>query len=345
MGYFRIFAKDLAIDLGTANVLVHLANKGIVLNEPAVVALDNVTGQVIAYGHEAFNMIGKTPENISVVKPLEDGVVSDFDITRTLLEHCIKKALPGLSLVQPNVTITAPAGVSEVELRAIEDACIYSGVRGVYIVEGAMAAAIGAGLDLDKPDGYMIVDMGAGNIEIAILSLNGIVASETIKSGGDLLNQRIIDHIYEKYAVNIGFLTAEYLKNEGVNLELDLESHYNDNLEEKVITVSGRDILSGMPKTVNVFSSDLNEAIRPEISNIIDKVQFILEKNPPELSSDIINNGIVLTGGLSLIKGISEIIESALNIKVVKSENPFEDTVCGAGMMMANLDKYRSSRK
>ncbi len=345
MGYFRIFAKDLSIDLGTANVLVHVADRGIVLNEPAVVALDNITGEVIAFGREAFNMIGKTPENISVIKPLEDGVVSDFDITKTLLEHCIKKAMPGVSLVQPNVNITAPAGVSEVELRAIEDACIYSNVRGVYIVEGALAAAIGLGLDLDKPDGYMIVDMGAGNIEIAILSLNGIVASETIKAGGDFLNQRIIDYIYDKYAVNIGFLTAEYLKNEGVNLKLDLDSSYESDVKEKSLPVSGRDILSGMPKTVNVFSSDLNNAIRQEISTIVDKIQYILEKNPPELSSDIINNGIILTGGLSLMDGLVEMIEETLNIKVVRSESPFEDTARGAGIMMANLDKFRSSRK
>lgn len=345
MGYFRIFAKDLSIDLGTANVLVHVADKGIVLDEPAVVALDNLTGEVIAFGRKAFNMIGKTPENISVIKPLEDGVVSDFDITKTLLEHCIKKAMPGVSLVQPNVTITAPAGVSEVELRAIEDACIYSGVRGVYIVEGALAAAIGLSLDLDRPDGYMIVDMGAGNIEIAILSLNGIVASETIKAGGDFLNHRIIDYVYDKYGVNIGFLTAEDLKNRGVNLNIDIGPSNSENSKDKCIAVSGRDILSGMPKTVNVFSSDLNKAIRQEISTIIDKIQYILEKNPPELSSDIINNGIILTGGLSLLEGLAEMIEDTLNIKVIRSENPFEDTAKGAGIMMANLDKFRSSRK
>ncbi|NLW53040.1 MAG: rod shape-determining protein [Tissierellia bacterium] len=337
MKYFRIFAKNLAIDLGTANVLVHVEKKGIVLNEPAVVAIDNNSGELIAFGHEAFNMIGKTPENISVVKPLENGVVSDFDITKILLEHCIKNAMPGFSLIQPNVIITAPAGVSDVELRAIEDACIYSGIRGVYIVEGALAAAIGSGMDIDKPTGHMIVDMGAGNIEIAILSLNGIVASNTINFGGDYLNQKIIDYIYEKYAVNIGFQTAENLK-----IKIGAVDTSNEN---KSIDASGRDIITGMPKTVRVYASDVNEAIFNELTYIIDKIQYILEKNPPELSSDIIRNGIYLTGGSSLIDGLADFIEQSLDIKVIKSENPFEDTVIGAGKMIERLEQYKTNRK
>ena len=337
MKYFRIFAKNLAIDLGTANVLVHVEKKGIVLNEPAVVAIDNNSGELIAFGHEAFNMIGKTPENISVVKPLENGVVSDFDITKILLEHCIKNAMPGFSLIQPNVIITAPAGVSDVELRAIEDACIYSGIRGVYIVEGALAAAIGSGMDIDKPTGHMIVDMGAGNIEIAILSLNGTVASNTINFGGDYLNQKIIDYIYEKYAVNIGFQTAENLK-----IKIGAVDTSNEN---KSIEASGRDIITGMPKTVRVYASDVNEAIFNELTYIIDKIQYILEKNPPELSSDIIRNGIYLTGGSSLIDGLADFIEQSLDIKVIKSENPFEDTVIGAGKMIERLEQYKTNRK
>ncbi len=337
MGYFRFVAKNLAIDLGTANVLVYVEDKGIVLNEPAVVAIDNQTGEIIAYGNEAFEMIGKTPENISVMKPLENGVVSDFDITKILLEHCVKTAMPGISIIQPNVIITAPEGVSDVELRAIEDACIYSGVRGVYIVEGALAAALGAGIKLEEPDGHMIVDMGAGNIEIAIISLNGIVASESIKFGGDYLNQRIIDLIFEKYSLNIGFLTAELLKKSIADMAY---SEVNESM-----AISGRDILTGMPKTVEIFSSDINEAIRKELGLVIDKIQYILEKNPPELSSDIINNGIYLTGGSSLIKGFAELLEDSLRIKVIKSKTPFEDSVKGAGKMLQELDKYRNTRK
>lgn len=337
MKYFRVIAKNLAIDLGTANVLVQVEDKGIVLNEPALVAIDNNTSEVIAFGQEAFNMIGKTPENISVVKPLENGVVSDFDITKILLEHCIRNAMPGISLIQPNVIITAPSGVSDVELRAIEDACIYSGVRGVYIVESALAAALGADMDIDRPEGYMIIDMGAGNIEIAILSLNGIVASETISFGGDYLNQKIIDYIFDKYAVTIGFQTAELLK---LNIAVIDYDH-----ENKSMSVSGRDILTGMPKTVTVYSSDINEAIKGELLMVIDKIQYILEKNPPELSSDIINNGIYLTGGLSLIKGFSKALESELHIKIIASETPFEDNVKGAAKMISNLESYKSSRK
>ena len=282
-------------------------------------------------------MIGKTPENISVVKPLENGVVSDFDITKILLEHCIKNAMPGFSLIQPNIIITAPAGVSDVELRAIEDACIYSGVRGVYIVEGALAAAIGSGMDIDKPTGHMIVDMGAGNIEIAILSLNGIVASNTINFGGDYLNQKITDYIYEKYAVNIGFQTAENLK-----IQIGTIDTHNEN---KSLDVSGRDILSGMPKTVKVYASDVNEAIINELTYMVDKIQYILEKNPPELSSDIIKNGIYLTGGSSLVNGLADFIEQSLDINVVVSQTPFEDTVRGAGKMIERLEKYKTNRK
>lgn len=337
MGYFRIVAKNLAIDLGTANVLVYVEKKGIVLNEPAVVAIDNKTGEVLAFGQEAYDMIGKTPENISVVKPLENGVVSDFDITRILLEHCIKTAMPGISIVQPNMIITAPSSISDVELRAIEDACIYSGVRGVYIVEGILASAMGAGIDVENPDGHMIVDLGAGNIEIAIISLNGIVASENLKFGGDYLNQKIIDHIFEKYSLNIGYQTAEMLKKNIADLDL-----YDNN---KSIEVSGRDIMTGMPKTIEVFSSDVNDSIKKELGLVIDKIQYILEKNPPELSSDIINNGIYLTGGSSLIQGFAEALEDALRIKIIKSETPFEDGVKGAGIMLEKLHEYRNIRK
>lgn len=337
MGYFRFVAKNLAIDLGTANVLVYVEDKGIVLNEPAVVAIDNKSGEILAFGHEAFEMIGKTPENISVMKPLENGVVSDFDITKILLEHCIKSAMPGISLVQPNVIITAPESVSDVELRAIEDACIYSGVRGVYIVEGALTAALGAGIELEEPDGHMIVDMGAGNVEVAIISLNGIVASENLKFGGDYLNQKIIDLVFEKYSLNIGYQTAELLK---INIaDMGMED------VNKSMAISGRDILTGMPKTIEIFSSDVNDAIKKELGLVIDKIQYILEKNPPELSSDIINNGIYLTGGSSLITGFAEALEDSLGIKVIRSQTPFEDSVKGAGQMLQSLDKYKSIRK
>ena len=337
MKYFRIFANNLAIDLGTANVLVHVEKTGIVLNEPAVVAIDNNTGELIAFGKEAYNMIGKTPENITVVKPLENGVVSDFDITKILLEHCIRHAMPGFSLIQPNVIITAPAGVSDVELRAIEDACIYSGVRGVYIVESALAAAIGSGMDINMPHGHMIVDMGAGNIEIAILSLSGIVASKTLNFGGDYLNQKIIDMVNDQYGVNIGFQTAENLK---INLA-DLSQLNSKNS----LSVSGRDNIKGMPRTVEIFAYDINKAIINDLNRVIDRIAYILEKNPPELSSDIINQGIFVTGGSSLIKGFTQLIEEDLNIKVIRSETPFEDTVMGAAKMIANLEDYKTNRK
>lgn len=337
MKYFRIFAKNMAIDLGTANILVYEQGKGVVFNEPAVVAIDTNTNEVISVGNEAFNMIGKTPENISVVKPLENGVVSDFDITRILLEHCIKKVNRGFSIVAPNIIITAPAGVNDVEIRAIEDACVYSGARNVYIVEGALSAGIGAGFELDGPNGYMLIDFGAGNIEIAILSLNGIVASNTIDFGGDHFNEKIIDYVYEKYAVSIGFLTAENLKKKILDFSINQENISTD--------ISGRDILTGMPKTATIYSTDIREAIENEVNYIVDQIQYILEKNPPELSNDIIKNGIYITGGGSQIKGLKNIIQDSLGIKVVISENPFENAVIGAGKMIENLEKYKSNRK
>ena len=333
MKYFRLRASNIAIDLGTANVLVYEQNKGIVLNEPAVVALDINTGAVVAFGNAAFEMIGKTPDNIIAIKPLQNGVVSDFEITKILIDHCIKKVLKGISIMQPNVVITAPSGVSEVELRAIEDACIYSGAKGVYIVEGTLAAAIGAGMDLNKAKGHMVIDMGAGNTEIGIVSLNGIVASKTIKIGGDTFNQRIISFLKNKYSINVGYLTAEELKKTIGNVGQIVQ---NDAME-----VSGRDIMTGMPITVDVYSTDIKEAIIDDVETIIDTVKYILEKNPPELSSDIIKNGIFLTGGASRIKGFKEILNRDLNIKIVSSNTPFEDSCRGAGKMIENLERYK----
>lgn len=337
MSFLRFVAPDLAIDLGTSNILVYEAKKGIVVNEPSVVAIDIKTGDVVAFGKEAYEMIGKTPENIIVVKPLENGVVSDFDLTRILLSHYINLAVPGISLMQPRIVVTAPSGISDVEKRAIEDACIHSGVREVYIVEGSLAAAIGAGLPVDRPEGYMIVNMGAGTTEAAIVSLNGIVASKTLNYGGDYLNKKIIEFIRDKYSVVIGDLTAEELKLSMGSLEVAKKN--------KSISVSGREVASGMPITIDVYASDIQEAIIDQVGDIVDIIRYILEKNPPELSSDIMRNGVYITGGGSLLNGIASVIDYNLNIDVYHSENPFTDTVKGVGHIVENLDKYKNIRK
>lgn len=333
MKYFRLVANDIAIDLGTANTLVYKANKGIVLNEPSLVAIDITTGQVIGFGEEAYDMLGKTPENIVVIKPLENGAISDFDITKILIDHCLNAAQPGVSLFPPRAIITAQSGITDVEIRAIEDACIQSGVREVYIVESTLAAAIGAGMNVYKPNGHIVLNLGAGSTEMSIVSLNGIVSSKTLKYGGDFFNKKIMDHIYEKYSLIIGEKTAEEIKLVIGNVgRID----QNDCME-----ISGRDVMSAMPVNIDIFASDVEEAIGEYVFEIIDNLRFILEKNPPDLARDIMRNGIYITGGGSLLRGLPQLIEQEIGIRVEVSARPFEDTVKGAGKMIENLYKYK----
>lgn len=333
MKYFRIFANDIAIDLGTANTLVHIAKKGTVMKEPTLVAIETGTGQVIAFGEEAYEMYGKSPENVIVVKPLENGAISDFDITKILIDHCLNVSQPGVSIVPPRALITAHAGVTDIELRAIEDACIQSGIREVYIIESSLSAAIGAGMNVHKANGHFVVDFGAGSTEMAIVSMNGIVSSKTLRFGGDFFNKKIIDYIYEKYSVIIGEKTAEELKKTIGRVGIITQ---NDSME-----IGGIDALKGIPTTLIVYSADVDKSIRSHIEIIIDNIRYILEKNPPDLSKDIIRNGIYITGGGSLLKGLPELIESNTNIKVVQSNTPYDDTVRGAGRIIENLKSYK----
>lgn len=335
MNLFKSFNKSLAIDLGTSNTLVYVPEKGIVLNEASCVAIDVRNGNVIAIGNNARDMIGKTPEHITIVKPLENGTISDFDITKILVKYCIEHAIPKFSFIQPKVIITAPVSVSDIELRAIEDACIYSGAREVYIIESAISSAIGGNIDLKETNGRMLLNFGAGNVEIAIVNLNGIVISKNLKFGSESLDSDIVNFIDEKYSVKIGENTAKKIKEELSNIGEIVE---NNNIE-----ISGRNAVSGMPVSINVFESDVKSAIIDRINLIIDNIRVILEKTPPELSKDILNNGIFVTGGGSLIKGFDKLISNKLGIKTVMSQRPLEDSVIGAGMVISDFKKYTNS--
>lgn len=334
MSMIGILGNNLAIDLGTNNTLVYKADKGIVLDESSTVALDIRNGEVIAVGNKALEMYGKTPENITIVKPLENGTVSDFDITKLLVKYCIDKSLPRFNLIQPKIVITAPVGVSDIELRAIEDACIHSGAREVYIVESVISSAIGCGFDVLDSKGRLIVNFGAGSTEIAVINLGGIVISRNLKFGGNKLDEDIVDYVYKKYSVFIGENTAREAKEKIASVK--------ELSENKSYEISGRDLLSGMPVKIDIFQSDIKEAIIKRIYSIIEEIKFVLEKNPPELSSDILINGIFLTGGSSKLDGLKDLLQDEIGIKIHLSENPLSDSVNGAGSIVKNLRIYKN---
>lgn len=333
MAIFSIFGSDLAIDLGSANTLVYKKKKGVILDEASQVAINIKTGEVIAVGNKARDMIGKSPENIAIINPLENGSISDFDFTKILIKHCIEDANKGLNLIQPKVLITASSGVNDIELKALEDACIHSGARDVYIVESSIASALGAGFDIDKSEGRLIVDFGAGNVDVALVSLNGIVISNNIKIGGNLLDKRIQDFIYDKYSIILGLNTVSFLKESIGSIDESKQNRFEE--------VSGRDAITGMPVTIEIFSTDIRDAIIKDIDQIIDQIKYVIEKTPPELSKDILTNGIYLTGGSSLLDGFAELLEQRIGIKVVHSEEPLDDCINGAGIVIDNFDKYK----
>src|SRR5690625_620107 len=300
MGFFSFFNKDMGIDLGTANTLVYVKGKDIVTREPSVVAIQTSTNQVLAVGEEAKKMIGRTPGNIVAIRPLKDGVIADFDVTQSMLKHFIRKAYKRRSLFQPRVVVCVPSGVTEVEKRAVEEAAIHAGARDAYLIEEPMAAAIGAGLPVHEPTGSLIVDIGGGTTEVAVISLGGIVTSKSIRVGGDEFDESIVNYIKKQYNLMIGERTAEEIK---ITIgSADVES------EIKTMDVRGRDLVSGLPKTIEVTSSEIYEAMEEPIYNIIEAIKSTLEKTPPELAADIMEQGIMLTGGGSLLEGIDRII-------------------------------------
>lgn len=334
--YFRKFSNDIGIDLGTTNTLVSLFGKGIVINEPSVVAINNKTNKIIAIGEEAKQMMGRTPEHITIVRPIIDGVISDYEVTEEFLSYLINKANSfNKKLLRPRVVIGIPIGVTDVEIRAVEDAATTAGASEVYIMEEPAAAAIGMGLSVDTPKGSMIVDIGGGTTDVAILSLSGIVSRKSLKIAGDKMNQEIINYIKNNYKMLIGEKTSEEVK-------IEIASALpNDFTENKAISVKGRDLVTGLPKEIVVSEEDIREAILPSLYQIIDAIRETLEMSPPEVLGDILRDGVILTGGSSLIRNIEKLFEDQLNVKVFVSENPLLDVAEGAGVLLNNLERYK----
>ncbi len=322
-------SKTIGIDLGTANTLVYVNGKGIILREPSVVALDSNDKKVLAVGNQADEMLGRTPENIIAIRPLKDGVIADFETTRAMIKNLIKRVYTNkLGFMKPRVIICVPVGVTDVEKRAVEEAVIMSGAKSVSLIEEPMAAAIGAGLPVDKPVGSMIVDIGGGTTEVAIISLGGIVTSKSIRVAGDALNVAIVNFIKHEYSLSIGEKTAEEIKIAiGSAMQYENEGYFD---------VNGRDLLQGLPKTVRISSSQVRDAISSGIYQIIDTIKETLEETPPELASDIMNFGITITGGGAMIRNLDNLIYQMTGIPVRISDEPLNCVAVGTGLAAEN---------
>lgn len=327
------FGRDMAVDLGTANTLVHVKGKGIVLVEPSVVAFDKQSGKILAVGTEAKRMIGRTPGNIVAIRPLKDGVIADFDVTEAMLRHFIQKVHNRRWAVRPRVVICVPSGVTEVEKRAVYEATMQAGAREAFLIEEPVAAAIGAGLPIQEPAGNMVVDIGGGTTEVAVISLGGIVCSASIRIGGDEFDEAIIQHVKKEYNVMIGERTAEEIK-------IEIGSAY-PLPEEEDVEVRGRDILTGLPKNIILSSEEVRTAIEEPLTSIITAIKSTLEKTPPELSSDIMDRGIVMTGGGSLLRGLDERIRQETGMPVHVTEDPLICVVVGSGKALQEIQTLR----
>jgi rod shape-determining protein MreB len=325
---------DIGIDLGTASVLVYIKGKGIVINEPSVVAIDINTNKILEVGEEARKMLGRTPGNIVAIRPLRDGVISDFDITEKMLKYFIKKAV-GNSIIKPRVIICVPSGVTEVEKRAVLEASNNAGAKKTYLIEEPVAAAIGAGLDITKPSGHMVIDMGGGTTDIAVISLGGIVVSRSIKVAGDKCDDAIVRYVRKKYNVMIGLRSAEELKIK-IGTAFPVE-------EEKYMEVRGRNLVTGLPVNLTISSSDLLEAMEETITTIADAVHSVLEKTPPELAADISEKGIVMTGGGCLINGMDKLIEKRTGLNVTISEDAVSCVAKGTGQSLEHMDVLKDA--
>ena len=331
MGFFGT-NKDVGIDLGTANTLVFVKGKGVVLREPSVVAINNVTKKPLAVGAEAKLMIGRTPGNIVAIRPLKDGVIADFDVAHTMIKSLIEKAVSKSSFKSPRIIVCYPSGVTEVEKRAIEEATKLAGARDVVLMEEPMAAAIGAGLPVSEPTGSMIVDIGGGTTEVAIISLGGIVTSKSLRVAGDEFDQSIIAYIKREYNLMIGERTAEQVK-------IEIGSAYKIDEEETVMEIKGRDLITGLPKVIEVSEVQIREALKEPVASIIESIKTTLEKTPPELAADIMEKGIMLAGGGAFLKGLDTLITKETNMPVHIAETPLDCVVLGAGKALEDFDK------
>jgi len=330
MGFFGS-SRDIGIDLGTANTLVYIKGKGIVLREPSVVAINKNTGKVLAVGNEAKNMIGRTPGNIVAIRPMKDGVIADFDVTEKMLRHFIEKVGGKNSFKSPRIVVCFPSGVTEVEKRAIEEATKSAGAREVGLLEEPMAAAIGAGLPVGEPTGSMVVDIGGGTTEVAIISLGGVVTSMSLRVAGDELDQAIMAYIKKQYNLMIGERTSE-------NIKIQLGSAYEVEEKAENMQIRGRDLISGLPKVVEIGEDEVREALREPVYSIIEAIKTTLEKTPPELAADIMDKGIMLTGGGALLKGLDALIAHETHMPVNIAEIPLDCVAVGAGKALDNVD-------
>lgn len=330
---------DIGIDLGTANILVYSKNKGIIVNEPSVVAIDTVTKNVVAVGTEAKEMIGKTPEKIVAIRPLKDGVIADYDVTTELLKHIMRKASKqiGFAIRKPNVVVCIPSGSTSVERRAIHDAVRNAGAKKISLIEEPVAAAIGAGMPVDEPVANVVVDIGGGNTEVAIISFGGVVACHSIKIGGDRLDEDIIQHIRKEYNILIGERTAENIKME---IGYALIDH-----EELSMEVRGRDLVTGLPKTITLSSYEIRVAIREALLHILEAIRATLEDCPAELSGDIVDRGVILTGGGSLLNGMEAWLSQEIVVPVQLAENPLESVAMGTGKALQYMNKIHVAVK
>jgi rod shape-determining protein MreB len=333
LGRFSTYlSNDIAIDLGTANTLVYIKGSGIVLNEPSVVAVDQKTKKVYAVGHDAKAMLGKTPDHIVAIRPMKDGVIADFEITEVMLREFIRKSQKKRFFIRPRIVISVPSGITEVERRAVIDSAQNAGAREVYLVAEPIAAAIGVGLPVDKPSGNMVIDIGGGTTEIAVIALNGIVTDISIRVGGDKMDEVIVQHIKKAYNLLIGDQTAEQVK-------MTIGSATNLG-QEREMEIKGRDLVSGIPKTLRISSVEIREALAEPMSQIVAALKTALEQTPPELAADIVDRGIVMTGGGSKLGGIDVLLKEETNLPINVVEDPLTCVVLGTGKILGNLHVY-----
>jgi rod shape-determining protein MreB len=331
----KIFSNKLGIDLGTANTLVFMPKKGIVLNEPSVVAVSEIDNKILAIGNEAKEMIGKTPDSIVAYKPMKDGVIADYRVTEAMLRYFITKALPKWSFLKPDVMVSVPAGVTSTERRAVVEAAVKAGARNAYVVKEPILAAIGAGIPIYESQGYMIVDIGGGTTDVAVISLGGIVQSTSVKCAGNKLDQAIADYIKKKFNLAIGEKTAEQIKIK-IGIATDTE-------ENKELVIKGRDYIEGLPKSVTISSYEILKAIEKELKQIIGAIKDVLQDTPPELASDIIDNGIVMTGGSSQLSGLTDLVFQKTGVKARLADDALYCVAKGTGIALEHLDTYKKA--
>lgn len=330
-----MFSRDIGIDLGTANVLIHVKGKGIILDEPSVVAMDRNTGRVLEVGEEARRMVGRTPGNIEAIRPLKDGVIADFDVTEAMLKYFINKINVKGFLSKPRMLICCPTNITKVEQKAIKEAAEKSGGKKIYLEEEPKVAAIGAGMEIFQPSGNMVVDIGGGTTDVAVLSMGDIVTAESIKMAGDKFDEEILQYVKRKYKLLIGERTAEDIK-------INVATVFPGSRKEE-IDIRGRDMVTGLPRTITIHSDEVEEALREPISMIVQSAKTVLEKTPPELSADIIDRGVILTGGGALLHGVDQLLAEELKVPVLLAEEPMNCVAKGTGLMLDNIDKLERS--